>query len=306
VQNLFELFRDDGRKWFRGNLHTHTTCSDGDRTPEESVQFYRDAGYDFVFLTEHGVEGGNHFLADFEALSECILALPGLELFGTIGGPGRRRQMHILALGLRSPGAWRSHWSVQATIDLIRAEEAVPGLAHPYWSGIEDNDLAELTGAAFVEVYNSTCAAISDQGVSRSHWDTLLRRGLPIHGAAVDDAHWCWDVPDYGKAWVAVKADELALEPILKALREGSFYSSTGPSFGGVSLDGEEVTVHTSPVIRVNFISGGDSGVSVHSPDGETITSARRSLSDMSEYLRIECVDAKGRYAWTNAAILHP
>lgn len=51
-----ELFHSSG-KWFRGNLHTHTTLSDGRYTPERAAALYRDAGYDFIALTDHWVQG---------------------------------------------------------------------------------------------------------------------------------------------------------------------------------------------------------------------------------------------------------
>lgn len=41
------------RHWFRGNLHTHTTNSDGDLPPDVVTAWYRDAGYDFLALTDH-------------------------------------------------------------------------------------------------------------------------------------------------------------------------------------------------------------------------------------------------------------
>ena len=37
----------NGAKWFKGNLHTHTTRTDGVKTPEEAIALYRGAGYDF-------------------------------------------------------------------------------------------------------------------------------------------------------------------------------------------------------------------------------------------------------------------
>ena len=34
--------------WYKGNLHTHTTLSDGKKTPDESIALYREKGYDFL------------------------------------------------------------------------------------------------------------------------------------------------------------------------------------------------------------------------------------------------------------------
>ena len=39
--------------FYRGNLHAHTTCSDGQKTPKECMADYRAAGYDFLSITDH-------------------------------------------------------------------------------------------------------------------------------------------------------------------------------------------------------------------------------------------------------------
>lgn len=46
-----------GRKWYKGNLHTHTTNSDGRLAPEVVINLYKEAGYDFLALTDHWVFG---------------------------------------------------------------------------------------------------------------------------------------------------------------------------------------------------------------------------------------------------------
>ena len=39
--------------WYKGNLHTHTTLSDGAVAPDESIKRYKNAGYDFLAITDH-------------------------------------------------------------------------------------------------------------------------------------------------------------------------------------------------------------------------------------------------------------
>ncbi len=41
-------------EWLRGNLHTHSTASDGVRSPQEVVDHYAAEGYDFLSITDHG------------------------------------------------------------------------------------------------------------------------------------------------------------------------------------------------------------------------------------------------------------
>ena len=48
------MFTDSkGIKRLKIGLHTHTTRSDGKKTPEEAAKIYADAGYDAVALTDH-------------------------------------------------------------------------------------------------------------------------------------------------------------------------------------------------------------------------------------------------------------
>ncbi len=67
-------FREEG-KWFKGNVHAHSTGSDGTRTPEQLVELYTGAGYDFLSITDHGV------VTDVEGLGNAgFLLIPGEEM----------------------------------------------------------------------------------------------------------------------------------------------------------------------------------------------------------------------------------
>jgi len=41
------------KKWFKGNLHTHSYWSDGDEFPEVVMDWYKSNGYDFIALSDH-------------------------------------------------------------------------------------------------------------------------------------------------------------------------------------------------------------------------------------------------------------
>ena len=45
----------ENRKWFKGNLHTHSFWSDGDEYPEMIMDWYKNKGYNFVALTDHNI-----------------------------------------------------------------------------------------------------------------------------------------------------------------------------------------------------------------------------------------------------------
>ncbi len=50
------VFPEEGQ-WFKGNLHMHTTLSDGRVSPSEAIERYRKNGYDFIAITDHRCPG---------------------------------------------------------------------------------------------------------------------------------------------------------------------------------------------------------------------------------------------------------
>ena len=49
----FGLRDEDGYVWLKGNLHSHTTNSDGKPSPQERLDGYVDQGYDYLCLSDH-------------------------------------------------------------------------------------------------------------------------------------------------------------------------------------------------------------------------------------------------------------
>lgn len=83
--------------WYKGNLHTHSTNSDGRITPAEIVRIYKDHGYQFLAFTEHELYTHNRELSD-----EDFLVLPGVEL--SCNNPDPWRIYHILGIGRHAAG----------------------------------------------------------------------------------------------------------------------------------------------------------------------------------------------------------
>lgn len=46
---------EEGQKWLRGNMHTHSHWSDGDDYLESIANWYQQAGYQFLVFTDHNV-----------------------------------------------------------------------------------------------------------------------------------------------------------------------------------------------------------------------------------------------------------
>ena len=63
-------------KWFKGNLHLHSTNSDGRLSPEEAAKRYKEKGWNFIAFTEHRTANGSGALRGTNQLSSiriCII-----------------------------------------------------------------------------------------------------------------------------------------------------------------------------------------------------------------------------------------
>jgi len=282
------------KPWLRGNLHTHTTNSDGPCSPERTVEIYAAGGYDFLAITDHDV------ITDVEGLQgQGLTVLPAAEV--TVGPAILGQTIHVVTLGASvipdrdgSPGSF----PLEALATFTQwCEMCIVG--HPFWSLLEPADLLPLEGYIGVEVYNTTCHYGSGRGPSEMMWDSLLAPGRQVWGLAVDDSDLELDCTI---GWVMLKAEDDSPPAIYAALREGLFYSSTGPEIHDVQILGDQVQVACSPCQEVAVI-GSAPGVGITSRRLEVelpIEHIQLPLSHPEISVRVECIDEAGRKAWTN------
>ena len=294
-----------GRFW-RGNLHTHSTLSDGVLSPEEVCRRYRDEGYDFLSLTDHFVGECGYPIADTRAFrTNSFTTIPGAELHS--GAMGNGELWHVLAVGLPETFAPSNTPSFEPVPDQETGPEiarravaagAFVAVAHPQWSGLTLDDARTLAPVAHaVEAYNHGCAVGCDRPDGFHVLDLLLSEGFRLNLCATDDAHF--SEPDHFGGWVMVRAEENQPEALLAALKAGAYYSSQGPEIRGVEVAADAVHVRCSACASVIVQGRGTAARAVH---GESLTRAsvpRERFAD-SPWLRVTVVDRAGRRAWTN------
>lgn len=282
-------------QWYKGNLHTHTARSDGNIEPEEAIRRYREANYDFLALSDHGT------VTEVQNDDDDFLLLLATEMDGDRSEVGD--SLHVLSFGLTDVGPVLQHPLVPDAIAWTKEHGGESLIAHPAWSGLVVSDLLRFSDHLGVEVFNTGCHFEVARGYSSLHWDDALARGRRMWGFAVDDAHNRVSdrhPMDTARAWVMVKAAELTRDAIMASLREGLFYSSWGPTIHEVSVSGDLVTARTSPATEINFVAQRWAGGSVLATDRPTLSEAAYRLSGREQYLRVECRDIEGRWAWSN------
>lgn len=147
---------------YTGNIHIHSTYSDGHGTIPEIAAAARAAGLDFIVITDHNTLGG---LAE-EGYLHGVLTLCGAEV--------NNDSHHCLALNISHPVAPDDH-NPQRVIDEISGQGGLSFIAHPFEQGSplvmnglhfpwKQWDVAGFTG---MEVWNWT-----------SQWRDALRGAL--------------------------------------------------------------------------------------------------------------------------------
>jgi hypothetical protein len=291
-------FAQPGR-FFRGNLHTHSTLSDGTLAPTQVLDSYSRAGYDFVAITDHFLQRYGFPITDTRASrSAAFTTLLGAELH--TGQIGLGEVWHLLAVGLPPDfSATRADEPAAQLCARACATGAFVAAAHPAWYGVTPQDILTLGAIQAVETYNATCAALSDRGESWQTLDALLAGGRRYLACATDDAHFEPARPDAQQAWVQVKAARLDPQALLDALHAGHFYSSTGPQIHDIVMErGNRLTVVCSPCQAIFAASRGSWARQQH---GQQLTTARLSLEGVpGPYVRVTVRDAAGHRAWSN------
>jgi hypothetical protein len=140
-------------------------------------------------------------------------------------------------------------------------------------------------------------------------FDNMLHNGEDIYCIATDDNHngCSIDSPccDSFGGFTMIKADKLEYGTITKALIDGSFYASEGPSIYDLYYDTDDGLFHitTSDAVRI-VMSGGKRYNNAVTPNkkGETITEASFNIGMLGDgYVRFTVRDKNGKEAYTNA-----
>jgi hypothetical protein len=146
--------------------------------------------------------------------------------------------------------------------------EILVHLNHPNFGwAITAEELAAVLRERFYEVYNGH-PGVNHQGdddrpgVERM-WDiaNAIRLGQlsapPLYGVATDDSHHYHGAPGSrpGRGWIMVRAARLDADVLIKAIKAGDFYASSGVSLRDVRFDKPtgELSLEIEPVEGATF-----------------------------------------------------
>lgn len=180
----------------KGNLHAHTTFSDGRRPVHEVIARYRALEYDFLAITDHDDGVDEDYWFNIPPGDDRLLVLAGIEL------NYRPLSQHVgKVMGDR---------------------ETLYVLNHParYFLGVEQIlhriDVITRAGLPIHAI------EVTDTGVYQAQHDV---EQIPLPKIATDDSHLD---AEFGRAWIEVNAAHNR-DAILRAIKGGDFRLGFSP-----------------------------------------------------------------------------
>ena len=297
--------------WAKGNIHTHTTNSDGDSPPETVVKWYKDHGYQFLAITDHGT------VTDPAPLdtdpNDGFVLITGEEL----GVKYARKPIHGNGLGLaatlQSPITRATPArSLNDLVQLIRDAGGIPQVNHPNfgWS-FGHRELLQVKSPYLMEIANGHPSVHNHGNIKflpvEQTWDILLSNGETVYATATDDAHtfkrFDPKAANPGRGWVVTRVKSLEPKEILSALANGRFYASTGVELADYSFDGKTFAVSVVPkkdqTYLIRFV--GKWGAVLQETPGVSALYCVTGPAERNSYIRCKVIADDGTVAWTQA-----
>ena len=297
LQSPFALPDTEGYTWVKGNLHCHTTNSDGREAPQDRLDGYVGQGYDFLCLSDHY----KITRVDSVDVPDGFVLIQGAELHPA--NPFGGQVHHLVCLNFHEDMDSQA-MPPQHVIDNVNEQGGQVWLAHPHWSSVNIlRDTIPLKGLAGVEVFNSICRTYG-RGESSTHWDDWMSLEDRLYPClANDDTHGApGERQDTYETWTMARVKERTTAAVLEALASGASYGTTGPEIHDIQVRrvGEvcEATIRCSPARRVFAVH--DTYGAEHYRDGELFEEATFQLRKGARWARFEVFGPEGDKAWSN------
>lgn len=270
--------------WLRGNLHAHTTASDGRQPIQKVIADYAALGYDFLSISDHDIFTSE---ADYAKLdSHGLVLIPGNEV--------SRNGEHLLHVG--ADRLIEPHADRQQVIDEINASAGFAVINHPNWladfNHCSFDSLNQWQGYLGMEIFNGTIGRLDGSPYATDKWDRLLVQRRRVWGFANDDSHLAG--ADIGLGWNMVGTKDRSVAGILDAMRRGCFYASTGVTISSINVDRNRIRVEAPDadcIIAYEQVGREFANVAANVIEVEVPADAR--------YVRFECLGCGRRAAWT-------
>lgn len=291
-----------------GNLHSHTSYSDGEGTPEEAFSWARDLGLDFYAITDHAEQMSDKEWADTGERADefydpgSFVAMRGFEWSQPMAG-------HINVFGTNEFTSAIKTTSLNRMYGWIDEHDALAQFNHP---GREEGPFVEdFNDIAFDSRAVDNMVSIERGSKSKidkyyEYYPKALQNGWIVGPADNWDNHKLGGNPHR----TAIIAEELTREALYEALASRRIYSTDdsnlrvvfrcngewmGSEVQGDQLSFDVVVEDDEPIKRLEILNErGDVVLSMDADSSSVEWRPELEAKDRAYYLRVFEIDANG------------
>ena len=320
------------KQQYKANLHCHSIYSDGKKTPEELKEMYKEKGYSILSITDHEAPKNHSYLND-----EDFLTITGYEVYirdnenASYNAYAKEIHINLFAkdpeneaivgynqkyckyvpveehgkyekVGSQEPRKYCPEY-INKFLREAKDNGYIAAYNHPWWSMEDEADVLSYDGFFSMEMCNYGAYQLSRLEYAGALYDKMLKKGKKIFCHSADDNHNGYPVThpknDSFGAFTMVMPEKLDYDSVIDAMESGEMYSSMGPVFKEVSIEGNKLHVECSDVERIIIFTGSKTPLSEFAEVGGTINTADFEIDPRAEYVRVSVVDKYGRFADT-------
>lgn len=327
---------------YKANLHCHSNLSDGKMTPEELAKAYYEHGYSVLSITDHEFFADHSDLnkddfimltgyelqivdpvrprrQDQKCAHMCIISKDPHKMKHVLFNPDAfdlRRLCHvpekIPEMEYVGDILTEKYYDIELINEAARlANENGMLIAynHPTWSLEGEDTYTKLKGFYAMEIYNNDCFyGLGLDEYNPRVYDSMLRSGQRLGCIATDDAHTVYPLGhprcDLFGGWTNIYAEELTYENIIKALENGDYYASAGPTIKECYYEDGKVYVKTDEAQSITLSTGGRRSECERAAYGSSLSEGVFHVKPEDGYIRITVKDCYGRPANTRGYFL--
>jgi len=287
-------------RYYKAQMHCHTTNSDGAYSPQDLALKYKAAGYEIMMISDH-----NHLTLPSEVNVPGVLCIASEEI---------TFKRHMNGFFLNRVIMPTPDFTCQQAIDSVKLQGGLIMLNHYCEGPITNNDwavsaqeiLSFVDGPDMLEIWNTGTETIQTND-DKSIWDAVLTAGKKVWGSATDDFHpSVSELIEFNKGWNMLWLDSLCEQNVFDALVRGDFYASTGVEISHYSV----TDMGTHKIINIQSDAN---KIAFWGPNHQKITEFNGSSATFTlmnhPYIRAELTKTGflgmgNKYAWTQPVFL--
>ena len=299
------------KKFYKANLHSRSSLSDGRLSPEELKRLYKENGYSVLAITD------NEPKPYAELCDEDFTVLSGFD-FGArdktvAGAPTKSCTFTAISLsdtpkGVAKFDAEYGSEKVNSFISEYKKNGYFVTYDHPIRSLEVAPDFLKYEKLDAIEIMNYSSLVEGYDEYNSFAYDLFLRYENRMFCIATDgnrnERPLTSERSDSLGAFTMIDAESPSYSDIAKSLSEGKFYASEGPEIKALWIKGDYLSIRCSPADRIIISAGRRAVRSFYANENEPLTAATFRIYPQDTFVRILVIDKEGKKAYTRAYFL--